>query len=283
MLNLLKALRQDEHGVILSAEIVIIGSLLVIGLITGLTCLQKSVNGELQDLAGAIGALDQTYSFSAHRKSGFAGQCCAYTAGSSFLNCENKDQKCGDIVGSVGCETSAACGSCGNCGNCGNSGNSGNSGNCGQCSETTQGVSACGSCGGHGAGCTACGSTGFVGTKNSRSIDTGVPKMKVTEWNGPRTVIDQPQVVLPEVVYPVQETTVVPSQTLEQYPVHPHPSEVLIDQSGPVVPHQLPLQIPPASPQPAIEPISPQPATEPIPMPASELPATPGLPMPPSA
>jgi hypothetical protein len=265
MLNLLKALRQDEHGVILSAEIVIIGSLLVIGLITGLTCLQKSVNGELQDLAGAIGALDQTYSFSAHRKSGFDGQCCAYTAGSSFVNCENKDQKCGDIVGSVGCETSAACG------------------NCGQCSGTTQGVSACGSCGGHGAGCTACGSTGFVGTKNSRCIDTGVPKMKVTEWNGPRTVIDQPQVVLPEVVYPVQETTVVPSQALEQYPVHPHPSEVIIDQSGPVVPHQLPMQIPPAPPQPAIEPIPPQPATEPIPMPASELPATPGLPMPPSA
>ena len=55
MMNLLKALRQDEYGVILSTEIVIIGSLLVIGLITGLTCLQKSVNGELQDLAGAIG------------------------------------------------------------------------------------------------------------------------------------------------------------------------------------------------------------------------------------
>ena len=96
MLNLLKALRQDENGVILSTEIVIIGSLLVIGMITGLTCLQKSVNGELQDVANAIGSLDQTYSFSGHRKSGFGGQCCAYTAGSAFNNCERNDDGCGD-------------------------------------------------------------------------------------------------------------------------------------------------------------------------------------------
>ena len=99
MLNLLKALRQDEHGVILSTEIVIVGSLLVIGLITGVACLQKSVNGELQDLAGAIGALDQSYSFSSFRKAATHGRCCAYTAGSSYSNCENDSQKCGDIVG----------------------------------------------------------------------------------------------------------------------------------------------------------------------------------------
>ena len=89
MLNLLKALRQDEYGVILSTEIVIIGSILVIGLITGLTCLQKSVNEELKDVAGAIGALDQSYSFSGHQKPGLVGRCCAWTAGSSYLNCEN--------------------------------------------------------------------------------------------------------------------------------------------------------------------------------------------------
>lgn len=271
MLNLLKALRQDEHGVILSAEIVIIGSLLVIGLITGLTCLQKSVNGELQDLAGAIGALDQTYSFSAHRKAGYNGQCCAYTAGSSFLNCENHDQKCGDIVGfTPGCETSTACGNCGSCD---------------QCSGSVHGGSVCGSCGGHGAGCTACGSSGLRGTKNSRCIDTGVPNMKVTEWNGPRTAVGHPQVVVPEAVYPAQETIVVPSHTVEQHPIHSHPhsSEVIIDQGGSVTPHQTPMQVPAVPPQPMVEPIPPQPATEPIPMPASELPATPGLPMPPSA
>ena len=54
MLNLLKQLRQDEDGVILSAEIVIVGSLLVVGLITGVSCLQRSVDGELRDLGNAI-------------------------------------------------------------------------------------------------------------------------------------------------------------------------------------------------------------------------------------
>ena len=271
MLNLLKALRQDEHGVILSAEIVIIGSLLVIGLITGLTCLQKSVNGELHDLAGAIGALDQTYSFSAHRKSGFAGQCCAYTAGSSFVNCENKDQKCGDIVGfTTGGETTAACGNCGNCS---------------QCSGSVVGGSGCGSCGGHGAGCTACGSSDFGGSKTSRCLDTGVPKMKVTEWNGSRSAVAHPQPILPEGACPVQETIVIPSQAVEHQPVHEyavphHPSEVIIENNGTTVPHQVPMQLPSVPSQPSVEPVPPQPATEPIPMPASELPTSP---VPPSA
>ena len=55
--------------------------------------------------------------------------------------------------------------------------------------------------------------------------------MKVTEWNGPRTSVERPNVILPEVVYPSQETIVVPSHTVEQYPIHAHPhsSEVIID------------------------------------------------------
>jgi hypothetical protein len=58
MLNLLKALRQDEYGVILSAEIVIAGTVLVLGVLTGMVCLQRSVNGELGDLAKAIDCMD---------------------------------------------------------------------------------------------------------------------------------------------------------------------------------------------------------------------------------
>jgi hypothetical protein len=64
MLKLLKALRQDEYGVILSAEIVIVGTLLVLGVMTGMVCLQKSVNGELGDLAKAVDSIDQTFSYS---------------------------------------------------------------------------------------------------------------------------------------------------------------------------------------------------------------------------
>jgi hypothetical protein len=168
MMNLLKALRQDEYGVILSTEIVIIGSLLVIGLITGLTCLQKSVNGELQDLAGAIGALDQSYSFSGHRKSGYAGQCCAYTAGSAFHNCERTDHHHSDLLGCEGtCAVhQSACGNCGHCSSCVG----------GAVTRTP-----CGTCGGRAGGCSSCG-FGTLKRFGPNEVDSGVPKLKVTEW-----------------------------------------------------------------------------------------------------
>ncbi len=175
MLNLLKALRQDEYGVILSAEIVIIGSLLVIGLITGLTCLQQSVNGELKDLAGAIGALDQSYAYSAHRKQGFGDQCCAWTAGSSYINCEQKTDKCTDIIG---CTEPCVQGTPGCCEN--------------RAAVVSEGSAACGTCGGRAGGCGVC--TGGVRTSGgfsvdgyqaplkARCIESGVPNLKVSEW-----------------------------------------------------------------------------------------------------
>lgn len=169
MLNLLKALRQDEHGVILSAEIVIVGTVLVIGVMTGMVCLQKSVNGELGDLAKAIDSIDQSYSFSGHRKArGFNGHgdCCAFTAGSAFANNECNTNPCNTDL--IGCEShtmlhSGTCGSCG--GQCGSGG-------------------VCGSCGLSG--------TANCGNANRPNcVSTGVPNMKVTEYPGtsevPRT------------------------------------------------------------------------------------------------
>jgi hypothetical protein len=107
--------------------------------------------------------------------------------------------------------------------------------------------------------------------------------MKVTEWNGGRSAVGQPQVILPEGAYSGQETIVVPSHPVLQYPAHQHPSEVIIENEGAVETHEIPMQAPSVPFQPAAEPLPPQPATEPIPMPASELPMNPGLPMPPSA
>jgi hypothetical protein len=84
MNRLANCLWQDENGVILSAELVVVGSVLVIGLITGVTTLQEAVNGEMEDLAGAIGSLDQSYRFSGWtRRMGFTE---AFTAGSWFYD-----------------------------------------------------------------------------------------------------------------------------------------------------------------------------------------------------
>ncbi|MEO2035648.1 MAG: hypothetical protein ABGZ35_26515 [Planctomycetaceae bacterium] len=58
---MLNTLWKDEAGVILSAELVLIGTILVIGMIVGLVELQCSVVGELSDLGDAIGNLDQSY------------------------------------------------------------------------------------------------------------------------------------------------------------------------------------------------------------------------------
>jgi Flp pilus assembly pilin Flp len=59
--NMLKKLWNDEVGVILSAELVLILTILVIGMIVGLVELQCAVVAELSDLGDAIGNLDQSY------------------------------------------------------------------------------------------------------------------------------------------------------------------------------------------------------------------------------
>ena len=61
---MLKTLWNDECGVILSAELVLIATILVLGMIVGLVELQSSIVSELSDLAGAFGNLDQSYQVS---------------------------------------------------------------------------------------------------------------------------------------------------------------------------------------------------------------------------
>lgn len=77
-MNLFAKLWHDEAGVLLSAEAVVVGTVAVVGLTTGLTVVAKSVNEELQDVAFAIRSLDQSYSIPAIEG------CGARTAGSSF-------------------------------------------------------------------------------------------------------------------------------------------------------------------------------------------------------
>lgn len=66
----LSRLWDDEDGVVLSAELVLIGTILVIGLIVGLANLQNAVVGELNDLGSAIGGADQSYQTTGYVSSG---------------------------------------------------------------------------------------------------------------------------------------------------------------------------------------------------------------------
>lgn len=84
--HLWRSLWQDQQGLVLSAELIIIVTLVVIGLITGLACLQQAVVGELQDVGFAIRGMNQSYgtpTFWGCRK--FFGPT-SYTIGSRFTD-----------------------------------------------------------------------------------------------------------------------------------------------------------------------------------------------------
>ncbi|MEX0728815.1 MAG: hypothetical protein WEB58_00265 [Planctomycetaceae bacterium] len=61
--SLLHKFWRDEQGFIVSAELILIATLLVIGLIVGLSELQVAVAQELNDVGDAIGSLNQTFYF----------------------------------------------------------------------------------------------------------------------------------------------------------------------------------------------------------------------------
>jgi Flp pilus assembly pilin Flp len=63
MKKMFLSLWNDEAGFILSAELVLIATLLVIGMIVGLQTIREAITYELADVASAIGFLDQGYSF----------------------------------------------------------------------------------------------------------------------------------------------------------------------------------------------------------------------------
>lgn len=58
MLSLLKKLYNDENGYVVSAELVLISTIVVLSLIVGLSEVSFAVNGELHDMAGAVSALN---------------------------------------------------------------------------------------------------------------------------------------------------------------------------------------------------------------------------------
>ena len=89
---MVRQLLNDEAGFIVSAELVLVATILVIGLIVGLSEVQHAVVSELNDVGDAIGELNQAYSFSGFSKCD-QGNIHAATYGSSFADtaddCDN--------------------------------------------------------------------------------------------------------------------------------------------------------------------------------------------------
>lgn len=84
MLRTFSALLQDENGFIISAELVLIATLLVIGLIVGLSEIQHAINQEMNDIADAIGSLNQGFFFTGFSAFKSDGTLKAFFGGSVF-------------------------------------------------------------------------------------------------------------------------------------------------------------------------------------------------------
>lgn len=83
-MKVLHRLWADEAGFVVSTELVLVATVLVIGLIVGLTELRNQVVQELGDVAMAIGNINQSYYYD-----GVAKDNVGETAGSMFHDFED--------------------------------------------------------------------------------------------------------------------------------------------------------------------------------------------------
>lgn len=83
----------DECGFIVSAELVLVATITVIGLVVGLSEIQHALNAELNDVADAIGSLNQSYFTSGFSAKKGYHQVKSMVSGSSFKDhtddCDN--------------------------------------------------------------------------------------------------------------------------------------------------------------------------------------------------
>ena len=80
MRQLMLKLWKDDCGALIATEWVFVATILVLGSITGLVMVRQAILAELQDMAQAIMALDQSYSFSSQ------SNCESSTAGSAYFD-----------------------------------------------------------------------------------------------------------------------------------------------------------------------------------------------------
>jgi len=72
LMKLLQRFWADEAGFVVSSELVLVATMLVIGLCVGLTSLRNQVVQELVDTGAAIGMFSQGYEYTGTIKTGFA-------------------------------------------------------------------------------------------------------------------------------------------------------------------------------------------------------------------
>jgi len=80
MRSLFSKLWKDDSGALLSFEWILLATILVLAMVVGLKTVQQAILQEFEELAGAIGAISQTYSYAG------ATGCCANVVGAVYTD-----------------------------------------------------------------------------------------------------------------------------------------------------------------------------------------------------
>lgn len=92
-MSLIQRFWSDESGFLISAELVLVATICVFGAVVGLAEVSVALTGELNDLGGAIGSLNQSFSFVGFTATSQTGTPKAIVAGSFFIDfidiCDN--------------------------------------------------------------------------------------------------------------------------------------------------------------------------------------------------
>ena len=98
--TMLQKLWNDEAGVIISAELVLVLTIAVLAMIVGLSEVAIAVNTELNDISNAVGELDQSYFFTGFHSNGCGNKCLSDVEGSDYTDKQDDGDKNGtcDLV-----------------------------------------------------------------------------------------------------------------------------------------------------------------------------------------
>jgi len=88
----MKKQQKKQAGFIVSAELILIATILVIGLIVGMVAVRDATVSELEDVGNAIAALDQSYLFAGVQDTVVG----SWTAGSTWLDAADLGPDGGD-------------------------------------------------------------------------------------------------------------------------------------------------------------------------------------------
>jgi len=93
-MKLLTNFWNDETGLVMSAELVMLGTVGVIGATVGLSAASTAINDELVEFSHAIRSLDQSYEVQGHTS------CRAWTASSSYHQ-QDVEKSLADLCGQI--------------------------------------------------------------------------------------------------------------------------------------------------------------------------------------